>query len=139
MTKVNRSAFLYFAPEAPVATFAQCATCRFWTGEHSRRCALHGPVVVVDGDDTCGLYVHGAPDPKQRVHADVTKAESGFEDREVRCEHCRFFVPVGAACGLFARLNRALPDRFDLDVHVNRHGCCNANTPRRLESSARSR
>lgn len=125
--KVKRDAFLYMDPGySRLAQFAQCATCRDWvTGD--RRCVIHGRQVNVPGTASCGLYVEGPPRPAGTpTYAWVTPAESGLVNRQVRCENCKYFdKPV---CALFRQLNSDRPDIFELDIKVDEHGCCNANT-----------
>ncbi len=132
MTKVTRAAFLYFDPTGDGSRFAQCATCMMWTGAggpHPKRCSIHGPALEVTSNDTCGLYVHGTPMPNAHVAAAVTTKESGFEERAVRCENCRFYKSP-RRCGLYAALNTMLPDSFELNERVHPQGCCNANMPK---------
>lgn len=115
------------APKAPKTRFAQCSTCRDWvTGD--RRCVIHGPKIKIGGDFSCGLYVHGEPmPPGTKTYIDVTPEESGLVDREVRCENCKYFGDD--ECGLYRILNDWRSDLFDLDVKVDAHACCNAQTP----------
>jgi hypothetical protein len=49
--------------------------------------------------------------------------------RAVRCENCRWFDVGYSSCGLYSKLNAALPALFALDSKVDPHGCCNAQTP----------
>jgi hypothetical protein len=126
--KITRDAFLYLAPRfAPKTRFAQCSTCRDWvTGD--RRCVIHGSKITVPGGASCGLYVWGIANPKgTETRARVTPEESGLINREVRCENCKFFGDD--ECGLYRILNDRLGEYFDLDVKVDAHGCCNAQTP----------
>jgi hypothetical protein len=125
---IDRSAFLYFDPVGDRRHFAQCGTCRMFTGS---TCTIHGPDLKVTAGDTCGLYVHGKPVPEEkgRERAAVTTEESGFERREVRCEHCVFYRD--ARCQLFIALNTALPTLFALNPRVSPYGCCNANVAAR--------
>ena len=125
--KLGRDAFLYLDPKEPENRFAQCNTCRDWViGD--RRCVIHGPKVYVAGRMSCGLYVHGEPQPKgTKTYIDVTPEESGLVDRQVRCENCRWLDDH--ECGFFKMLNEKLPEVFDLEVEIDPHGCCNANEP----------
>lgn len=127
--KITRDAFLYLDPRGNRNRFAQCSTCRDWvTGD--RKCVIHGPKVIVAGGASCGFYVNGSPQPPGTLtYARVTPKESGLVLREVRCENCMYFDEKPSECGLYHKLNKALPEYFDLDVNVNAHGCCNANEP----------
>lgn len=129
--KVSRDAFLYLPPKPPLDQFAQCSTCFMWTGSQRQRCTIHGPAVPVTGDMSCGFYIHGEP-MLEMARKEVTRVrpeESGLVKRAVRCEDCRFFHATVSRCHLFDRLNRVLPDVFDLDPAVHPQGCCNAQTP----------
>lgn len=127
---IDRSAFLYMDHAGEKEDFAQCRSCRLWAGEDRQRCLIHSPTLRVGGDATCGLYVHGTPITNGNIVTAVSQEESGFEKREVRCENCVFFDAVASRCNLFDTLNCALPTLFSLDAKVDKHGCCNANTPR---------
>jgi hypothetical protein len=59
----------------------------------------------------------------------VTPEESGLVKRPVRCENCKFYDEAGSVCRLFRGLNQAFPETYDLDEIVDKHGCCNAQTP----------
>jgi hypothetical protein len=130
MPLLDRSAFLYLSPRGDKDLFAQCITCRDWVGGDAK-CYIHGPNVDVPWTASCGLYVNGEPLPAgSETYAIVTPIESGLVDREVRCENCKWFDYVeDSICGLFDLLNDALPDVFDLDIHVEEKGCCNAQQP----------
>ena len=124
--KITRDAFLYMDPVSS-KNFAQCSTCRDWVSG-DRRCVIHGPKITIPGTASCGLYVHGPVQPAgTKTYAWVTPKESGLVNREVRCENCKFFGD--GECGLFRILNDWRPEMFDLDVKVDKHGCCNAQTP----------
>lgn len=126
--KLGRDAFLYLDPKDPEGRFAQCSTCRDWVTD-DRRCVIHGPKVYVAGRMSCGLYVHGQPQPKGTpTKVIVTAEESGLVDRQVRCENCQWF-DVAGECGLYDLLNKRLKEFFDLDINVDAHGCCNAQQP----------
>ncbi len=125
--KITRAAFLYLDPKAPKEEFAQCGTCEMFDPE-KERCAIHGPIIEIDEDDSCGFYVHGKPG-NVKLKVAVTPKESGLVDREVRCENCVYFNGKGS-CGLYRELNATFPSKFQLDEHVNAYGCCNAQTPK---------
>jgi len=129
--RVKRDAFLYLEPVAPGMDlyFAQCGRCRWWKPGLPGRCAILGPALLVNGSDSCGLFVPGAAGA-ERVEASVTPLAAGFVRRPVRCENCRFATQGATVCGLFDRLNRTLPDTFDLDTRITPQGCCNSNTPK---------
>ena len=125
--KIGQEAFLYLQPLDSEERFAQCSTCRDWVMEDDR-CVIHGPYITVVSTASCGLYVEGAPQQSgTRTESIVTPSETGLTDREVRCENCYHFTDI---CELFKKLNETLPDLFDIDIHVDSKGCCNANTPR---------
>jgi hypothetical protein len=126
--KLDRATFLYMGPSGSrISQFAQCLTCRDWvTGD--RKCVIHGPRVRVPGSASCGLYVQGVPQPAGTpTLIRVTPEESGLVNRDVRCENCIHFDK--GKCEFFDKLNKALPELFDLDTEVDSHGCCNAQTP----------
>lgn len=128
--KVTRAAFLYLDPKSPKARFAQCGTCVHFI-EDKDQCQIHAPQVDIDEDDSCGFYLHGKPSA-ERAESLVTPEDSGLVDRQVRCENCMFFDPDTEPkehCDLYTQLNRMLPSLFDLNRYVDRHGCCNAQTP----------
>ena len=128
--KIKRDSFIYLDPKGPKEQkdlFAQCATCVFWTGE-KKTCTLHGKDVEVTGDMSCDFYIHGEPGPNPE-HKRVTPEESGLVKRPVRCENCKFYDEAGSVCRLFRGLNQAFPETYDLDEIVDKHGCCNAQTP----------
>lgn len=128
--KVTRAAFLYMDPKAPKTRFAQCGTCPHWI-EGNDLCELHPPDVDVDDGDSCGFYVPGKP-AGVRPMGLVTPKESGLVSRQVRCENCMFFDSKTEArehCDFYTQLNRMFPSLFNLDRYVDRHGCCNAQTP----------
>jgi len=127
MAKVTRDAFLYLDPKPPVTRFAQCGTCRLFTPDRSL-CAVIG--MRVSPRASCGLYVHGTPTEDQPVARSVTAHEAGLVSRQVRCENCTFYRPANSRCHLFYELNQLHPAIFDLEVPVDAHGCCNAQTPR---------
>lgn len=127
--KITRDAFLYLDPRGPKTRFAQCSTCRDWVSG-DRRCVIHGPRVTVSGTMSCGVYIYGTPQPPgTATSARITPEESGLVDREVRCENCVHFNGRTDECELFRLLNEKMGDIFDLDIAVDEHGCCNAQTP----------
>jgi len=119
--KITRSSFLYLEGSDP--SFAQCGSCVFGYV----RCAVmsNGKVSPIKG--SCGYYEKGAP-TKDRDIARLTREETGYVERPVRCENCRFYGQ--GHCGLYRMLNKAFPELFDLDEKVGRYACCNAQTPR---------
>lgn len=130
--KVDRSAFLYLEPEensfGSETEFAQCSTCRMWTGEDTKRCTILGKDFEVLGTDTCGLYVNGENNTSGSILSSVIPKDAGFERREVRCENCNYYRPTDSVCKLFSRLNFIPGFEFD-DAKVSPYGCCNANVP----------
>jgi hypothetical protein len=123
-SKLGRDIFLYMSPREPADRFAQCGTCRLFTGS---QCALLGADVPVRATSSCGLYAWGTPH-EQPVRASCTAEEAGLVHHEVRCENCVSFR--SGKCQLYETLNRTKPDLFDLDVNVEEKACCNAQTPR---------
>lgn len=145
--KITRDAFLYFnhRTNSPKKQFAQCVTCRKFVpheymGDKSTTdlCVEHGSKVKVGEEWSCGVYTiwpKGSPNPQViRDHAgelakgipgSVTPEESGLVERQVRCENCYFYERT---CNLYFQLNSLLPTIFDLDIHVDEYGCCNAQT-----------
>lgn len=128
--KILRDAFLYMDPKPPSKEFGQCETCFMWVKD-ADLCTIHGKSVEIDGDDSCSLYVHGKPvlEKDSVIRKLVTAEESGLIGRDVRCENCKFFNK-GDVCGLFDRLNKEMPDIYDLDVKVLPYGCCNGQLPK---------
>lgn len=105
-------------------------------------CIIHGSKVAVGPNYSCGLYCvwpKGSPNPEViRDHAyelvgnlpgSVTPEQSGLVERQVRCENCVFYRSTEGQCGLYDTLNRSLPGMFELNSKVDKHGCCNAQTP----------
>lgn len=152
--KNNRDAFLYFdpSPKSPKDKFAQCETCRMFVpdeymgGKEGNEsddmdlCIAHGSNVKVGETFSCGLYAgwpKGPPNPevikdharelKKGIPGSVTPDESGLVDRQVRCENCIFHLKKNSTCHLYDMLNKTLPKYWDLDIHVDPKGCCNAN------------
>jgi hypothetical protein len=126
-TKIKRDTFLYMAPKEPKKKFAQCGTCRLFL-PRKERCAILGPNLHVPAEASCGLYIHGKPSDRQKAESIVKPAEAGFVKRKVRCQNCVSFD--NGTCKLFAMLNEAKPDIFDLDTQIDPQGCCNAQTPK---------
>ena len=121
--RVKRDAFLYLEPKGK--DFAQCVTCRMWTGPDGNTCSIMGKTKVT-GDMSCGLYVNGKPSSnlKGKEQSNVTPEQAGLVKRKVRCENCRSFD--NGVCMLFKTLNDSNTELFDLDEKVNVQGCCNA-------------
>jgi hypothetical protein len=133
---ITRNAFLYLEPreEKNVDQHAQCATCAMFTGEEHETCTIHGPNERIVAGGSCGLYVEGDPMSDEAGHEMVlvTKDESGYVERQVRCENCAVFELDGTACTLYDNLNAMEHGlfRFELDSKVDPKGCCNAQTPK---------
>lgn len=133
--KIDRSAFLYMEPDdesfGKNKKFAQCGTCKLWTGAKRKRCFILGKDKLILSIDTCALYVNGEPDTSLagKEEARLTLEEAGYERRSVRCENCIAFNRKESICELFRSLNKKMPDMFDLNENVLWDGCCNANTP----------
>ncbi|PWT78348.1 MAG: hypothetical protein C5B60_01285, partial [Chloroflexi bacterium] len=128
--KKQRDAFLYLDPRTPDKRFAQCGTCRLFLPGREL-CGIIGNHAVAS--DSCGFYGHGKPTDDQPVTKSVTAKEAGFVRRQVRCENCKHFHD-GHLCGLFETLNKVMPDEWDLDPEVDKYGCCNAQSPRRVRA-----
>lgn len=127
--RVTRDAFVYMDPVGDADHFAECQTCRSWTG---KSCVLFEKGNSVQPTGSCGLYQHGKGDPNRhgKEMGVVTREEAGYTDGPVRCENCAFFDDDESYCELFERLNEGWPDVFDLDRKVKARGCCNAQVPR---------
>lgn len=139
--KVTRNAFMFL--EGDSGEFAQCITCRMYipgayTQDGIPRCIVHGSTVGVGDEWSCGEFAkwpRGKPEEQViKNHAkelagglpgSFTPEESGLVARKVRCINCAFFA---GKCGLYAKLNKAFPEIFDLDEKVEKLDCCNANT-----------
>ena len=128
-SKVTRESFVYLEPKGDGKTFAQCATCRMWTGKESNTCSILGKTKVT-GDMSCNLYVYGKPSPglSGKEIASYTSKEVGLVKRQVRCENCRSFQ--NGTCLLYQTLNKQVPDIFNLNEKVSPQGCCNAQIPK---------
>jgi hypothetical protein len=119
--KITRQAFLYL--EGQNATFAQCGSCAFgW-----QKCAIMGDAKVSAPKGSCNFYIKGAPTPDRKI-ASLTREATGYVERPVRCENCRFYGQ--GQCGLYRNLNKSMGAVFELEEKVDRHGCCNANEER---------
>jgi hypothetical protein len=122
--KITRQVFLYYEPKGNKSKFAQCETCRMFTGD---KCSILGNTKITK-DMSCNLYVHGQPSLtlKGKEIESVTPTEVGLVNRQVRCENCRSFNKEKSSCMLFENLNKTNSDIFNLEEKVNVHGCCNA-------------
>ena len=124
--RIKRHAFIYMNPKPPEKQFAQCGTCRDFTGT---KCKILG-MLEVRANDSCALYVHGKPDYGAKTQLLVSAEEAGFGKGSVRCENCKYFDAKESKCKLFDMLNNKLGNNFDLDINVHRFGCCNGFTRR---------
>lgn len=122
---MTRAAFIYLSGDTD--DFAQCSTCRLWVSDDDR-CILHGPKIMVGGDDSCSFWFSGS-EIAARPAVSVTPEESGLVHRRVQCHRCLFYED-GPKCGLYAKLNKRLGDEFDLDEKIEPHACCNAWMPK---------
>jgi len=119
--KIKRDAFLYL--EGNNAKFAQCGSCALgWS-----TCAIMGNTRVSPVKGSCGFYIKGQPTPDRHI-ANLTRAQTGYVERPVRCENCRFYGQ--GHCGLYRALNKNMGAIFDLDEKVDAEACCNANEER---------
>ncbi len=124
--KLKRDIFIYLDPKGDGEKFAQCGTCRMFTG---KTCSILGKQKITP-EMSCDYYVNG-PISKGLLGkevASVTPKEAGLVNRQVRCENCRSFKD--GVCLLYQTLNKSNPDLFDLDEKVNAQGCCNAQMPK---------
>ncbi len=146
--KIGRDAFLYLEPgKSPPENFAQCEPCRMMVPDEYLpgdvdRCIIHGSSVKVDEGFSCGFmcgWPTGKPNPevirnhaaelKRGVAGSVTPKESGLVDRPVRCENCYYHEAKPSGCGLYRKLQKAMPETFDFGgFAVHPKACCNANT-----------
>lgn len=103
-----------------MSDFAQCSSCRYFDAKTKHCVPLEKKVAP---EESCGLYAERGV----AIPDDI----AGLDKREVRCENCRFFESTSSQCELYLMLNRKLrASPFKLDPHVDKYGCCNANTPR---------
>src|SRR5574338_394708 len=118
--KVQRDAFLYLDPREPKDTFAQCGTCRLFTG---KTCLLFSKNFEVQAKDSCGFYNHGEPqsDLRGREWDSVTPEEAGYFKGSVRCENCKY-LGENYRCELYVLLNKTLPAEFSLEEKVDPKG-----------------
>lgn len=119
--KIKRDAFLYL--DGTDSRFAQCGTCV--TGYNT--CKIMGNTRVSVEYGSCGFYIRGRAVLTLAI-ANLTKTQTGYVERRVRCENCKFFNYPRSGCRLFASLNKTDPEIWDLDDRVSPHGCCNAQT-----------
>ena len=125
--KIKRDAFLYFDNAADSPQFAQCGPC-FHFDKDNEICAVFlWEEADVTAVDSCGLFVPGTYDGHRVKEGEgVSRKEADFAiDTQVRCENCNY---GGDDCELYAMLNEALPNVFDLETKINSQGCCNAFT-----------
>jgi len=130
--KRNRSAFAYMEGKPDTPAFAQCSTCTMFL-RGVGRCHWLGETEV-DGDDSCVMYVQGAPndDPQAKPTGKLKPSTVGFYSGKVRCQNCNAFDsrnPNDLHCDLYVQLNRMFPRMWNLDRKVERHACCNAWAP----------
>ena len=130
--KINRAAFIYLEPNyntvGDVEMFAQCGTCRMWTGEETKRCTILGKDFEVRAEDTCGLYVNGPINTSNGVMKSAYPDEVGFYRGLVTCKRCSYYDKNYSICNLFARLDM-IPG-FETDPYeVSPNGCCNGFLP----------
>ncbi len=137
--------------------FAQCGPCRMFVPQtalppnaqvkpNCDLCIIHGSQQDVDPKiGSCGLFVPWpTPDAKPVEHVvkdhanelakgikgSVTTKESGYVERNVRCENCEYEEDNVKKCGLYAKLNKALKELFKLDEKIEEYSCCNAQEPK---------
>lgn len=120
--KIKRDAFLYL--DGTDSRFAQCGTCVLGYSH----CRIMGNKAVSAENGSCCLYMRGRSVLTMAI-ANLTKAQVGYVERQVRCRNCKWFISPNR-CGLYAKLNRSDPDTWDLDDKVIPLGCCNAQSPR---------
>lgn len=126
MKKITRDSFIYLEPKKEKENFAQCATCKLWTG---KTCLILGKTKVT-GEMSCCYYIPGTPSKGSigKEQSLLTPKEAGLVNRKVRCENCRSFK--NGICMLYQKLNQSNADIFDLNEKVNKYGCCNAQEPK---------
>lgn len=133
--KLKRDVFLYMAPkgEAEEKDFAHCGSCVLFTGA---TCFWFTKDFDVEADDSCALYVHGAPRLRLRgkeINA-CSPQEAGFVHHKVQCQRCiHFSGKEHGVCGFFETMNKESPALFDLDTSVYHAACCNAHQPKKKE------
>ena len=151
--KITRDAFLFFGARGPQGKndFAQCGPCRMFVpssalpGTTSGRCIIHGTKVEIDEDDSCGFMCgwptpDGKPNPQvvkdhaeelmKNIPGSVTPEISGLVSRRVQCHRCFHADPRVKRCILYAKLNKQMPDIWDLEEAIEPNTCCNAQTPK---------
>jgi broad specificity phosphatase PhoE len=109
--------------------YAQCRSCKMFI-QSKGICSLQGMDVKIKPTMSCGLYSYGQADESEMDHVSsaTTPTDSGLVDRKVRCENCMFFDEDESDCELFESLNQG--QVFSLKETVDKHGCCNAQTPK---------
>jgi len=125
--KITRDAFLYM--DSNTRDFAQCATCWLFHSEKNR-CSVLGPNVEVKPEYSCGYFGKGTSATRPPLKKLFTPKEVGLVERKVRCENCTY---GGKTCSLYDALNKAMPDKFNLDASIHPKACCNAQTPKKRD------
>lgn len=144
-TKLDRSVFLYSEPKdsANAAEYAQCKTCEHFL-QQRKLCYLMSVNDTVYTGSSCNEYAEGKPimDLNTNPSNSYKPEEIGLVHREVRCLNCQHFETAGAEenegqhCELYEHLNQQMPEVFNLDIKVNEHGCCTANTEKTATTNA---
>lgn len=114
MEKHTRSDFGYMEGKQGDDYFAQCKGCRFLT--NGNRCTILLEEVSLEG--ACNYF--------DTIVPSLNKENSGYVERPVRCENCRYFEPEQGHCHMYEEFNEEFPDLMELDHMVSSYGCCNA-------------
>ncbi len=152
--RITRDAFVFLTPKSDKQKedFAQCGPCRMFVPEESLsgkmdgdRCIVHGSKQKIGEYYSCGLFVswptsdgspvaHVVKDHAKEllkiIPGSVTPKDSGLVDRRVQCHRCEFSEDGNTKCGLYSRLNQAMPEIFNLDEKITPNSCCNAQEPK---------
>lgn len=126
--KINRDAFLYMEPKGKQHDYAQCSSCVLMTSD--KMCSVLGEFIEEPEETSCGLYAPGDAPLSDYFDDFVSKDDASFAERSVRCENCKFGDAKRKVCKLYEKLNKDLPELFELNTKISPFGCCNANTPK---------
>jgi len=136
--KLDRISLGFVSPPEgrDVPDFGQCSACVSFDGK--RLCRKFGPHDAVKPGGSCDLFVYGVPQQMgDEEFEGASAAESGYVERQVRCGNCRSAREGATRCGLYAMLNQAQPETFQLDETITPQSCCNLQRGKTSEKPVR--
>jgi len=115
--RMTASEVLYIDSMGP----ARCDRCMHWV-EDAKRCVLHGPKMLDQAFNVCGLFTPGTPTLLAMVEqwGSLTPEESGWGIGDTTCGNCRY-GDGSPTC------QHPCIEEFPIN---NVGGCCNAWTAR---------